>query len=461
MSLDFDQIRQADSNQPFPLVRRALLGMLPTVLDHSRHRPHRPDCSSNKAGKILQIPKCAELCIRRSKFFPIWHTPPGRQCQTAEKSAEFWFGLRLALSVAEACRVPLRSSACQGNMQIKTKIFLSATLDRVGMVGVLRRAAAYRSGVVLALHRILPIDERDFVDDTRLVLSETAFVSLLKFLRQDYQVVALEDLLHNSRGTDGRPKVAITFDDGWEDTYRVAFPHLLAHGIPATLFVCTALLGTTEALPEETFTRIWNHCAQASQLTNLVIDLKYWGMGSFKAGGIAGSRQLYWSQELKRMPMSARLLLLDHMMERYQVPAPAGRRFMTWEQIRIMLRTGLIGLGSHTSRHATLPSETDHDIRQELEGSRAAIRENTGANATLLAYPNGMHNRRVLDVVRSAGFHAAMTNRPGLITPHSNRFATPRVVVSDGTVTDTDFQLSPSRTSVYFLSSWLRSAAPL
>lgn len=346
-------------------------------------------------------------------------------------------------------------------MQIKTKIFLSATLDRVGLVGVLRRAAAYRSGVVLALHRILPIDERDFVDDPGLVLSETAFVSLLKFLRQDYQVIPLEDLLLNPCGTGGRPKVAITLDDGWEDNYRVAFPHLLAHAMPATIFACTALLGTTEALPEETFTRIWNHCALTSQLASLVMDLKYWGMGSFKASGIACFRQLYWSRELKRMPISARLLLLDHITRRYQVPSAAVRRFMRWEEVRTMLRTGLIRLGSHTSRHATLSSETDRDIRQELEGSRTAIRENTGADAALLAYPNGMHNRRVLEVVRSAGFHAAMTNRPGLITPHSNRFATPRVVVSDGTVTDADLQLSPSRTSVYFLSSWLRSAAPL
>ena len=107
------------------------------------------------------------------------------------------------------------------------------------MIGLARRAIATGNGLVLALHRVLPTDEQNLCYNPHLTLNEAAFVSLLQLLRQEYEVVHLQDLLDNPAGSSGHPKVAITLDDGWEDNYRVAFPHLLAHQMPATIFACT------------------------------------------------------------------------------------------------------------------------------------------------------------------------------------------------------------------------------
>jgi peptidoglycan/xylan/chitin deacetylase (PgdA/CDA1 family) len=342
-------------------------------------------------------------------------------------------------------------------MQEKIKVF-SAILERTGMAGVFRRAIAGHSGLILAFHRILPAEEQSLCYNPHLVLSEPAFDSLLQLLKRDYQVVPLEDLLADPSGNGGHPKVAITFDDGWEDNYRIAFPHLLAHDMPATIFACTGLLDTLQLLPEERFARLWSQCSARSTLEELVVDLNHWGMGKSRHRHLR-SRQEYWSQELKRMPLSARLLLLDHLEQRYQMPAVQSRRFLTWEQVRIMTRTGLIRMGAHTSRHATLSSENDRDMRQELEDCRTALWQHTGAVSEILAYPNGMYNRRVQDLVRSMGFKAALATFPGFFTRRSNPLAIPRIAVDNTTVTDTGLQLSSSRTSFYFLSSGLRSAA--
>jgi peptidoglycan/xylan/chitin deacetylase (PgdA/CDA1 family) len=342
-------------------------------------------------------------------------------------------------------------------MQEKTKIFLSDFLDQIGVVSLLRRATAARGGLVLALHRVLPVEERRSCYDPHLVLSEPAFVSLLRLLQQDYCVVPLEDLLADSRGTCGRPKVALTFDDGWEDNYRVAFPHLLAYQTPATIFACTNLLDTPGALPEERFARLWAECSSRLRLKELLADLRHWGMGRRKSNHLHPQRR-YWSQELKRMPLNARLLLLDHFESRYQVPPVTARRFMKWGDVRIMMNTGLIRMGSHTSRHATLTSETDRDIRRELEDSRVTLLERTGTVPEIMAYPNGMYNRRVMELVSSAGFRTALSTRPGTVNRSSHRLGIPRIAVDDTTVTEAGTKLSPSRTSVYFLSSGLRPA---
>lgn len=341
-------------------------------------------------------------------------------------------------------------------MQAQTKIFISNLLDRVGAVGLLRRITAARGGIVLALHRVLPIEERLTCYEPHLVLSEPAFVSLLRLLRSDFQVVPLEDLLADSYGTDGRPKVALTFDDGWEDNYRIAFPHLLAYDTPATIFACTDLLGTDAVLPEERFARLWAECSSRSRLKDLVSDLRHWGMSPF-AGNPLQFRQWCWSQELKRMPLAARLLLLDHFENRYEVAPVTTRRFMSWEDARIMSNTGLVRMGSHTGRHATLPPESDRDARRDLEDSRAMLRRQTGTVSDIFAYPNGMYNQRIKDLVRAAGFTAAVSTRSGTVSRHSDPFSIPRIAVDDTTVADAHTSLSPSRASVYFLSSWLRS----
>ena len=127
------------------------------------------------------------------------------------------------------------------------------------MASIFRRAVAGHSGLILALHRVLPSEEQSLCYNPHLVLSETAFASLLQLLKQDYQVVQLEDLLADPSGNGGHPKVAITFDDGWEDNYRIAFPHLIAHDMPATIFACTGLVDTLQLLPEERFARLWSN----------------------------------------------------------------------------------------------------------------------------------------------------------------------------------------------------------
>lgn len=324
------------------------------------------------------------------------------------------------------------------------------------MIGYFRRTMAAHSGLILNLHRVLPVDESSLCYDPHLVLSEPAFISLLRMLRQDYSIVPLDDLLSDPRGSAGRPKVALTFDDGWEDNYRVAFPHLLTYQVPATIFVCTELVGTTGILPEERFARLWNQCASRSMLADLIRDLKHWGFG--RRTHLHSERQ-YWAQELKRLPLTARLLMLDHFEQRYEVSLVQSTRFLSWDDLRVMTRTGLVQVGSHTSRHATLSSETSRDARRELEDSRAILWKETGIMPTTIAYPNGMYNRTVMELARAAGYTSALAVHMGLVCERSNPFALPRIAIDDTTVTNNDLQLSNSRASAYFVSSWLRTCA--
>ena len=78
------------------------------------------------------------------------------------------------------------------------------------------------------------------------VTSPRAFAQQMAFLAErGYTVLNLEEALDCVGGRSCEKPVVITFDDGFEDFYRNAFPILSEHGFSATMFLPTAHIGDT------------------------------------------------------------------------------------------------------------------------------------------------------------------------------------------------------------------------
>jgi peptidoglycan/xylan/chitin deacetylase (PgdA/CDA1 family) len=85
----------------------------------------------------------------------------------------------------------------------------------------------------------------------KMVVSPANFAAQLEYLaRNDYRVIPLGQLVGYLAGKQALPQraVVITIDDGYESTYRHAFPLLRKYGFPATVFVYTDFVGSGEAL---------------------------------------------------------------------------------------------------------------------------------------------------------------------------------------------------------------------
>ena len=94
---------------------------------------------------------------------------------------------------------------------------------------------------ILGYHRVGP-----FKGDHVPTVSAKAFEHQLSFLaRRRYRVLSLEDVVR--RLEQGQPfprrSVAITFDDGYEETYTIAWPLLKRFHFSATLFITPGEIG--------------------------------------------------------------------------------------------------------------------------------------------------------------------------------------------------------------------------
>ena len=89
---------------------------------------------------------------------------------------------------------------------------------------------------ILNYHRICPDNNSSSYSD-ELAVSETKFKEQLIYLKKNYKLVCLDELLNFKK--DNKPKVSITFDDGYKDNLTYAMPILTELNVPATIYVVT------------------------------------------------------------------------------------------------------------------------------------------------------------------------------------------------------------------------------
>lgn len=324
-------------------------------------------------------------------------------------------------------------------MLLPLKTGIASVLDKTQILSVLRTARSRRGGLVLAFHRVLNPADVPACYDREVAITAPVFENLLLLLRHEFQIVPLHDLLHSPQASDGRQRVALTFDDGWEDTSSVAFPILMKYQAPATIFLCTGLMGQNAMLPEERFARIWKECVSRDQLAALLYDLSMWEVQR----PVEVSARA-WGKSLKHMPYDAKERLLSWLEGHYGVPADGGRRFLTWDEAAAMRECG-IAFGSHTVRHATLGAEPYAALMEELVTSRKEIELRLNTRCSVFAYPNGVWDHRIMDAVRESGYDFAFTIERGLCSRASNPLAMPRIPLADSMLTDASLRFNASR----------------
>ena len=97
---------------------------------------------------------------------------------------------------------------------------------------IARRAAGHAEPVVMTYHSVRPEDVPNFERQMRHLSSRTTVFP------------------DERRRRNGRPPVAVTFDDAFQNVFDNALPIMARHRIPATIFTPTGYLGGTAAWME-------------------------------------------------------------------------------------------------------------------------------------------------------------------------------------------------------------------
>jgi peptidoglycan/xylan/chitin deacetylase (PgdA/CDA1 family)/CelD/BcsL family acetyltransferase involved in cellulose biosynthesis len=241
-------------------------------------------------------------------------------------------------------------------------------------------------------------------------LSTELFDQQMRYISRHYRVVSMTDLMrHLEEGDSAEPVIAITFDDGYEDNYRNAFPILQRYDLPATIFLSTGPIDSGEPLCFERLPGAVKTATQESIDLELDIPRRIW-MRS-EAERLDAVAQIF--AILRRMDDSERRIRLEEILRLLGSPKAAtlGNPMLTWDQIRLM-KAKRIDFGGHTVSHPFLSKVAPAQALWEVSECKRRIEEELQQPANYFAYPNGREEDFAAfnkELLRSAGYRAAMT----------------------------------------------------
>jgi peptidoglycan/xylan/chitin deacetylase (PgdA/CDA1 family) len=275
-----------------------------------------------------------------------------------------------------------------------------------------RRATSFGSVAVLTLHRVVP--DADFHTISSLpgiVVKASTFAGLAAHISRECEAVNLSRLDSTPPYfRSGKPRVALTFDDGWSDNGAVAAAILSRHSLSALVFICPGLMGLPFPFwPERVIAaRRLDSRATRIELENLIEDLKFRAPAEREAF-IATLPVPSGPELFEREPLNATL---------------------RWDELPGLVEQGML-FGSHTYSHQILTQIPLLEVTGELKESREAIEARLGVPCKTLAYPNGNSSAAIRDAARAAGYKLAFTTRLGLWTQDSDPLSIPRVNISE------------------------------
>jgi len=286
--------------------------------------------------------------------------------------------------------------------------------------GLATASASMRCLSILIFHRVLERPDPLFPEEPDV----ERFDQILGWIGRAFNVVALERGIAALGDGPLPPRaVAITFDDGYADNQTLAVPLLQRHGLHATFFVASGFLDGG---------CMWNDIViEAVRGTrSAVLDLQDADLGHHELTDHRARRRAIdlLLPAVKHRSPGERAQLVALIASRCGVGIPRDL-MMTTGQVRALHRSGM-SVGGHTVNHPILASVDDGEAWREIVENKKRLEEMLDAPLTMFAYPNGKPDsdyRAVhAEMVRRAGYAAAVTTAPGVSRPGADRWQLPR-----------------------------------
>ncbi len=287
-------------------------------------------------------------------------------------------------------------------------------------------------GAILTLHHVRPPRPDRFRPNRLLEVTPRFLARVVKSLRRwGLDIVSLDEMYRRmTEGDFSRRFVCLTFDDGYRDTLRHAYPILKEAGVPFAVYVPTSF---PDRLGE-----LWWLVLEAVIARNDRIGMVIDGRDrKFDCATMAEKRalydELYWW--LRGRPTEKEMREVVHSLAAYyhvDVAAFCDELCMSWPELAELAADPLVTIGAHTVSHPMLAKLSKEAARSEMDLSRSVIEAALSVRPEHLSYPIGDRSSagpREFGIAAELAFKTAVTTRPGVLFREHNQCLTalPRI----------------------------------
>ncbi|MFH2141736.1 MAG: glycosyltransferase [Bacteroidota bacterium] len=274
------------------------------------------------------------------------------------------------------------------------KYLTFVVLKLIGVLYIFRNNKHINEVTVLLFHRI---SDEKLLSWSPLTLG--MFERILKYIMKHYDIVSLNDAIKNN--LTKKPKLVLTFDDGYKDFYLNALPLLKKHKLPALVNIVTNTINAN--MP------IW------SQRINDLIEM-YYNSEYQLIFEIQQNKFIFKINDTNISKISSQLFNLFLNLKEQE----RNNILSEMEQNcpKIIIRTDFLNrdeiiesskfnitFGNHSSSHCNINDLiTKDDYDQELLRSKEIIEEIIGEINDIFAFPNGIYSDESKKIMEDYGF---------------------------------------------------------
>ncbi len=283
---------------------------------------------------------------------------------------------------------------------------------------------------ILTYHRVVSesLAHEEHIQPGMYVL-DRSFEDHMAYLKKQFTILPIERLVEmtqTGRLEQGRSYCVVTFDDGWRDNYQYAFPLLKKFGIPATVFLATDYIGTSNWFWPDRLAWLIAH-ARGNRTGDAVHEAINTVLGEIPEIGVEATNRWLARSNSKSLRDADTLIewckdldpeLIVRFVERLgqalRIDLPQKRVLLNWDEVREMASHG-ITFGSHSCTHRIMTKVALSEAERELTGSWQAMLRQGIKPAPVFCYPNGNCNQELKDSTRKSGYLAAVGCKTGLV----------------------------------------------
>ena len=283
--------------------------------------------------------------------------------------------------------------------------------------------------VILTYHRVVSDQMvRDEHIQPGMYVRGQSFEAHIAYLRKRFTIVSLDELLdlwRTNQLKSNQSYCVITFDDGWQDNYQIAFPVLAKYHVPATIFLATDFIGTARWFwPDQMMFLL----EKGRQHTTGSADQQSFSAALEETVGVTLSAADGMFRRVETgAPVDPNAIIefckgvevdrihqiIDRLSRAIHMDLPTHRVLLNWDEVREMAGKG-VTFGSHSCSHRIMTQIPLSDVKRELIESRRTILEQGIKPVPVFCYPNGNFDWDIQELVRESGYIAAVGCEVGL-----------------------------------------------
>ncbi|MFH0876266.1 MAG: glycosyltransferase [archaeon] len=247
------------------------------------------------------------------------------------------------------------------------------------------------------------------------------FENQIKFLKQNYNPISLQDLHDFYYSNKKLPKysVLITFDDGYLNLKTFTDLILKKYDVKALVFLPSGLIGKKEIA----WWDIVDFALQNSKADTIEIENEKYKLDK------QGLLKLYYNLLINRESDDKKKIISELIKQAgVNLPKqiPEEYCFLSWNDLDKLS----YDYGSHTVTHPILININSEEVLNEAVVSKNELEKKLGKEIYSFCYPNGDYNNLVVKQVKKAGYKIAFSTKFGHARKSSNIFTLKRIGIN-------------------------------